>query len=414
MPISSSLNAEGRRLAKRYIEYLESQDRYTNVRPKIREIPVQTALDCVSAGIGEDFIADDEFEEVLYPESVVPDGTDFAIRIDGDSMEPAYHDGQVVFVEKCETLNDGEVGIMYNDGRGYMKVYREMMPVDEDVEECTDSYGNEYLAVFDKIIQSPHIDVYPSETKQTGAYESLSGNETTPFVMFNFDDTQTYISTIVHEMGHAVYSQFSAENQNEYNNQPGIFTQEVASTANEIMFHNYMIKNAGTTDEKLYWIDHEINLFLSTLARQCMYSEFEDYCYKTIEGGGSLDATAMANKWIELEKLYYGDVMTILDDSGIDWARVPHFYYNYYVYKYATSITYAAALCKQVETNGQETIDAYLEFLKAGNSASPAELLKIAGVDPLSDDAYEMAGELIDNLIDEFVEVANAAAASAG
>ena len=122
----------------------------------------------------------------------------------------------------------------------------------------------------------------------------------------------------------------------------------------------------------------------------------------------------MANKWIELEKLYYGDVMTILDDSGIDWARVPHFYYNYYVYKYATSITYAAALCKQVETNGQETIDAYLEFLKAGNSASPAELLKIAGVDPLSDDAYEMAGELIDNLIDEFVEVANAAAASEG
>ena len=274
-------------------------------------------------------------------------------------------------------------------------------------------WGDEYLAVFDKIIQSPHIDVYPSETKQTGAYENLSGNETTPFVMYNFDDTQTYISTIVHEMGHAVYSQFSAENQNEYNNQPGIFTQEVASTANEIMFHNYMIKNAGTTDEKLYWLDHEINLFLSTLARQCMYSEFEDYCYKTIEGGGSLDATAMANKWIELEKLYYGDVMTILDDSGIDWARVPHFYYNYYVYKYATSITYAAALCKQVETNGQETIDAYLEFLKAGNSASPAELLKIAGVDPLSDDAYEMAGELIDNLIDEFLEAANAAAASA-
>jgi phage repressor protein C with HTH and peptisase S24 domain len=148
MPISSSLNAEGRRLAKRYIEYLESQDRYTNVRPKIREIPVQTALDCVSAGIGEDFIADDEFEEVLYPESVVPDGTDFAIRIDGDSMEPAYHDGQVVFVEKCETLNDGEVGIMYNDGRGYMKVYREMMPVDEDVEECTDSYGNIHPQVY--------------------------------------------------------------------------------------------------------------------------------------------------------------------------------------------------------------------------------------------------------------------------
>ena len=268
------------------------------------------------------------------------------------------------------------------------------------------AWGDEYLKTFDMIITSPHIDVYPSDTKQTGAYETLQGNETTPFIMYNFDGTETYTSTIVHEMGHAVYSELSAENQNLFNNNPGIFTQEVASTANEIMFHEYMIENAQTKEEKLYWMDQEINLFLSTILRQCMYSEFEDYCYKTIENGGALDAEEMAAKWIELEKLYYGDGMTILDDSGIDWARIPHLYYNYYVYKYATSITYAASICNQVDEKGQEEIDAYMAFLKAGNSASPSELLSIAGVDPMDDATYDEAEVLIGNLIDEFVETA--------
>ncbi len=272
--------------------------------------------------------------------------------------------------------------------------------------EGISAWGDEYLKTFDMIITSPHIDVYPSDTKQTGAYETLQGNETTPFIMYNFDGTETYTSTIVHEMGHAVYSELSAENQNLFNNNPGIFTQEVASTANEIMFHEYMIENAQTKEEKLYWMDQEINLFLSTILRQCMYSEFEDYCYKTIENGGALDAEEMAAKWIELEELYYGEGMTIPEDSGIDWARIPHMYYDYYVYKYATSITYAASICNQVDEKGQDEIDAYMEFLKAGNSASPSELLSIAGVDPMDDATYDEAQVLIENLIDEFVETA--------
>lgn len=267
-------------------------------------------------------------------------------------------------------------------------------------------WGDEYLEVFDKIIESPHIDVYPTETKRSGAFEYLDGDVTTPYVLYNFNESESYISTLVHEMGHAVYSEFSAENQNKYNNTPGIFTQEVASTANEIMFHKYMIDNAKSKDEKLYWLDSEINLFLGTIMRQCLYSEFEDYCYKTIEKGGSLNADDMADKWMELQKLYYGDGMTLLEDSGIDWARIPHFYYDYYVYKYATSITYAASICEQVEEKGQGEIDAYISFLKAGKSASPADLLRIAGVDPLEDDTYESAGKLISELIDEYIETA--------
>ena len=268
------------------------------------------------------------------------------------------------------------------------------------------AWGDEYLEAFDKIITSPHIDVYPSATKATGAYEYLLGKETTPYVLYNFNGSESYISTIVHEMGHAVYSELSAENQNVYNCEPTIFTQEVASTANEIMFNRYMIENAKTKDEKLFWLDKEIDLFINTIMGQCMYSEFEDYCYKTIENGGSLEADSMSEKYAELLRQYYGDALTVTDEDGIGWAKVPHLYNDYYVYKYATSITYAASICNQVEEKGQDEIDAYLDFLKAGQTADPASLLTIAGVDPLSDDTYDSAGVLIGDLIDEFIEAA--------
>ncbi|MBO4373864.1 MAG: hypothetical protein J5829_02045 [Lachnospiraceae bacterium] len=267
-------------------------------------------------------------------------------------------------------------------------------------------WGDEYLETFDRIIEKPHVDVYPSDTKETGAFESLDGNEYDPFVLLNFDGSESYTSTIVHEMGHAVYSELTAENQNIYYTGPGIFTQEVASTSNEIMLHKYMIENAKTDEEKLYWLDREINLFLNSLSRQCLYSEFEDYCYKTIENGGSLNADDLAEKWQELERLYYGDGVTIPDNSGIDWARIPHMYYGYYVYKYATAITYAASVCNKVEEDGQKEIDAYLDFLKAGKSDYPANLLGIAGVDPMDDDTYDSAEKLISDLIDEFIETA--------
>ncbi len=264
-------------------------------------------------------------------------------------------------------------------------------------------WGDEYLEVFDRIITSPHIDVYPSDTKQTGAYESLLGNATTPFVLYNFTELETYISTIVHEMGHAVYSEFAAENQNVYNNYPRIFTQEVASIANEITFYKKMVNEAPTESERIFWLEREINLFAVTIYRQCLYSEFEDYCYKTVEAGGALNADELAEKWLELTRTYYGDRFSLPKEYGIDWARIPHMYYNYYVYKYATSTTYASSVCKQVQEKGQEEIDAYIDFLKAGNSADPASLLSIAGVDPLDDATYEAAGEYIGELIDEYI-----------
>ena len=265
-------------------------------------------------------------------------------------------------------------------------------------------WGDEYVETFDKLITSPHIDVYPKPGKTSGAFSVLGGNETMPFAMFNFDGMEPYASTIVHEMGHSVYSELSAENQNLYSCNPEIFTQEVASISNELMFHDHMIESAKSDDEKIYWMDREINLLIVSLVRQCMFSEFEDYCHKTIENGGTLQAGELAYKWLELQRIYYGDDVTVPYDSAIDWARIDHFYSNYYVYKYATSTAYAASVCSKVKENPGEETAAYIEFLKAGKTADPATLLSIAGVDPADDSTYEAAGELIGTLIDEFIE----------
>ncbi len=278
--------------------------------------------------------------------------------------------------------------------------------------EGISAWGDEYLEIFDKIVTSPNIDVYPSENKETGAYEFLTSNTVLPYVLYNYTGLESYVDTLVHEMGHAVYSEFSSENQNVYNNYPVIFTQEVASISNELMFYKYMVENAASKDEKIYWLNKEIYLFTSSLSRQCNYSEFEDYCYKTIEAGGGLSADAMAEKWLELSKLYYGDEFTIPEYSGIDWARIPHYYSCYYVYNYATSITYAASINQRIEEEGQAARDDYIAFLKAGNSQDPVSLLKIAGVDPLDDSTYEAAGKYLENLIDEFIEMVTEESAS--
>ena len=264
-------------------------------------------------------------------------------------------------------------------------------------------WGDEYLEKYDEIIQSPHIDVYPADKKQGGAFSLDGFNATTPFVMFNFDGKESYISSIDHEMGHAVYEEFSSENQPLQYCHPDIFTDEIASTANEILFHKYMIKNAKTDAERIYWLDDEIRLFYKTLFRQCMFAEFEDYCYKTIENGGALSAGDLNAKYLELMRTYYGNNVNVTDDIGTEWARVHHFFMNYYVYKYATSITYAASICDLLEDKGQDEIDAYMGFLKAGSSADPATLLSMAGVNPLDDVTYDSAKELIDDLIDEYV-----------
>ncbi len=319
------------------------------------------------------------------------------------SLWPKLHE---YFAKRKELLGFSEAGsydlaLSFNDFNPPEMSYEDCVKLGR---EAIRFWGDEYLDCFERIITSNHIDVYPSDTKEGGAYEYLLGNETTPFVKFNFDGTMDYTSTIVHEMGHAVYSELSAENQNTYNCIPGSFNQEVASTANEVLLYKQLIENATDDEERQYWLMQEIDLFFNTLIWQCLIAEFEDYCYKTIEAGDALSAEAMNEKFYELIKGMYGDAILVEPYVGIDWARIPHLYNGYYVYKYATSLTFATAICNKAMEDESEK-EAYIEYLKAGSSASPSDLLKIAGVDPSDPATYEDAKAHIEGLMDQFIAI---------
>ncbi len=299
-----------------------------------------------------------------------------------------------------EEMGSYDIDIPYNEYEVPQMSYEDCVKLGR---EAVKFWGDEYIDRFDRIITSGHVDVYPSDTKAAGAYEMLYGKDVLPFVLFNFDGLMEYTCTIVHEMGHAIYSEFSAENQNLYYCMPGIYNQEVASTANELILYKYLIDNASSDDEKEYWIAKEITDFFNTIIWQCLLAEFEDYCYKTIEAGNALSAEAMNEKFYELLKEMYGDDMLVEPYVSVDWTRIPHLYYGYYVYKYATSLTFSTAICnKALQDEGQK--EKYLEYLKAGSSASPEDLLRIAGVDPSDPATYEEAKDYFEDLIDQFLE----------
>ncbi|MCR5731398.1 MAG: hypothetical protein K6G51_00430, partial [Sphaerochaetaceae bacterium] len=262
--------------------------------------------------------------------------------------------------------------------------------------------GNDYMEKFDQVVTNSHVDVYPSDTKDNSAFTTAKGLVTFPYVLLNFNGSETYTGTLVHEMGHSCYYQFSSSSQHYFNQNPTLFTHEVAAIVNEFLFYNYMLENAKTKDEKTFWLETLIiDLFNGKIVRQCIYSEFEDWCYKTIESGDYLTADDMKSKFVELFREYYPS-LDVPDEYGTDWVRLDHFYYDYYVYQYATSSVYAAAIVDRILTLGQPAIDSYKEFLKAGNSRSIDELLQLAGVDPYDQSTYDFASEQLKRLVDEY------------
>ncbi len=276
---------------------------------------------------------------------------------------------------------------------------------DDAVDEVTKALsvlGDDYVAHFTKMVNSGQVDVYPTATKKSGAAENTYSMDYLPWVYFNYKGYSDDISTIAHEMGHAVYDMYSVENQYPKYTQPTIFTHEVASTTNELLYYSYMIDNAKDDEEKLYYLDNAINMFTGTFFRQMMYSEFEDYMYDVVENGGSLDAEEMKEKWLELSELYRGDSVEYYQEDGYYWAKVSHYYTPYYVYQYAADIAYAASIAQRITSGDKKALDDYIAFLKLGDSKSPTELLNVAGVDPLSEKTYDDAMEFYKELLDEY------------
>lgn len=259
--------------------------------------------------------------------------------------------------------------------------------------------GKEYQAILKEGFENRWIDVYQNQGKRSGAYSA--GAKVHPFVLLNYTGTLDSQFTLAHEMGHAIHSYLSNRTQNPIDSDYVIFVAEVASTCNEALLMQHLLSKTQDKKERAYLINHFLDQFKGTIYRQTMFAEFERNIGQMTAQGKTLTAQVLCDEYKRLNELYYGPDMVVDDRIAMEWARIPHFYYNYYVFQYATGYSAAIALSNRILKEGERAVKDYLNFLSGGCSKSPIELLKGAGVDMTSPDPVNQALELFGQLLDE-------------
>lgn len=261
--------------------------------------------------------------------------------------------------------------------------------------------GKEYGDIVYKSFNEKWIDVYSKDEKVSGAY-CLSVYDNHPYVLLNYSGKLDSVSTLAHELGHAVYSYMSSKSQNYSNAQPSIFTHEVASITNEALLYETLIKNATNDEQKAYYITQYLDLIKNTLFMQTMYAEFEKIIHDKVESGENLNVLVLNDIWGDLLQKYYGKNFSVDQLSRVGWSRIPHFYNSFYVYKYATGCSAAIAFSQDILSNGP---DNYLNFLKKGGSNYPLELLKQSGINLNSTKPIEKTTEKFNSLVNELEKI---------
>jgi oligoendopeptidase F len=320
----------------------------------------------------------------------------------------------------------GHLDSMYR----YMKIRKKMLQVDplymydiyvplvrefdmkvpyEEAKEITlkglKPLGDEYLSVLRQGYERRWIDVYENQGKTSGAY-SWGTYNTHPYVLMNYDDKLDDLFTLAHEMGHSLHSYYSNQTQPYVYSSYSIFVAEVASTVNESLLIDHLLKNSNDPQEKMYLLNHYLEQFRGTVFRQTMFAEFEKLTHERVEAGDALTPEALGELYRELNKKYYGPDVVMDDNICVEWARIPHFYSAFYVYKYATGFSAATAIKQSILEEGQPAIDRYLDFLKSGSSDYPINLLQKAGVDLTTPEPVEKALNYFTQLLDEFEKMA--------
>lgn len=273
----------------------------------------------------------------------------------------------------------------------------------KEVCESLAPMGEEYRAIFREGLENGWIDVLENEGKTSGAYSA--GAKVHPFVLLNYKNTLNWEFTLAHEMGHAIHSYLSNKNQPTAYADYVIFVAEVASTCNESLLMQYLLKNTTDKKRRAFLVNYFLEQFRTTLYRQTMFAEFELMINEKVESGESLTAEGLCAMYRRLNADYYGDDLIIDGELDMEWARIPHFYYNYYVYQYATGFSAAIALSQRILNEGAAAVKDYIGFLSGGCSADPITLLKGAGVDMTSKKAVEDALKLFKSLLDEMEEL---------
>ena len=286
-------------------------------------------------------------------------------------------------------VEDAELKLDYEDA---FKVVKEgLLPL-----------GERYQELLQEAHDNGWIDVEETEGKRSGAYSSSVHGLKHPYVLLNYQKTTGDVFTIAHELGHAMHSYFSESTQPQEKSGYTLFVAEVASTVNEVLLLKYLMKT--TTDEKLkkYLLSYYMDMLKGTLFRQTQFAEFEYIAHDMCEKGQPLTKDALCKVYHDLNKKYYGRSVVSDDEIAYEWARIPHFYRAFYVYKYATGIITAVSIAERIYNEGQTAVDDYFKFLSAGGSDSPVELLKLAGVDLTKMDAFDSCMASFKAALEEF------------
>ena len=277
----------------------------------------------------------------------------------------------------------------------------------ELVKKALSVLGDKYINDLNNAFTEKWIDIYNNKGKRGGAYSGGS-YDTYPYVLLNFEGTLNDVSTLAHELGHSMHSYYSRLNNSYQDSNYKIFVAEVASTVNELLLSKYLLKNTSDKREKLIILNNLLDLFKATIFRQTMFAEFEKNIYEKHEKGEILTAELLCNDYYELNKKYFGNSVYIDDEIKYEWERIPHFYYYFYVYKYATGLSAACYIVNGILSGSKDALDNYLKFLTLGGSMDPLDELKVAGIDMTKPEAILSAIHMFDEILEEFEQLYNA------
>ena len=341
-----------------------------------------------------------------------------------NSLEAALFDENIdvaVYNNLIDTVSDN-LGILFK----YFDLKKKFLKVDEFhlydqyvelVSSCSKTYtfeeakenvlgalnvlGEDYIRNINKAFDEHWIDVYNNVGKRSGAYSS-GFYDTKPYVLLNYEGTINDVSTLAHELGHSMHTYYSCANNPYHYSAYQIFVAEVASTVNELLLNYYLLNNTDDKDEKRYILNNLMDLFKSTIFRQTMFAEFEKDIHSKKENGEILTYSLLCEEYYKLNKKYFGNNVVIDECIKYEWERIPHFYYDFYVYKYAIGLSCACYIVDNILNKRENAVSNYIKFLKSGGSNYPANELKIAGIDVTSKEVIESAIKMFNNLIDDF------------
>lgn len=338
-------------------------------------------------------------EESLYEDNIDLSVYDNLVKTVNDNLKELYKyyefRKQVLKIDE-QHLYDTYVNLVEDCDKDYSFLEAKKLVVD-----ALKVLGDDYAEVLNKAFDEKWIDVYNNVGKRGGAYSS-GCYDTNPYILLNFEGKLDDVSTLAHELGHSVHSYYSRVNNPYQYASYTLFVAEVASTVNELLLNNYMLKTSQDKNEKISILNKQLELFKSTIFRQTMFAEFERDMHAMIENKEVLTNEVISSKYYEIVKKYFGESVYIDDLIRYEWSRIPHFYYNFYVYKYATGLSAASYIVTNILSGNQEYIEKYKNFLKMGGTMYPLDELKKIDIDMTSPKVVESAIYMFKNTLEEF------------